>query len=321
MSGSRWLRLILVIMVLLVVVWLVDIERTWAILKGAEFRWLGIAFLVVQLQMVLSAYRWQQTAHRLAQPLRLQRAISEYYLATLANLSLPGGVGGDAARVYRNRDSRGWEPAVMSVTLERLAGQVALIAVTLAGWLLWPVFSEQQAPAGVLHVLILVALIIVVAVGLLFVLATLSRRIQRFTRNIGPAIRAVWVTDYQWVLQTLLSLAIVATYITVFAISAKSLSQPIPTMALVTIVPVVLLSMVLPVSIGGWGIRELTAAALWPVIGLSAEAGTATSIVYGLVSLLFVLPGAVVCVFFMSRIDSGYVRSKGGSSVEPYNID
>ncbi len=308
-NGSRWLRLILVIVVLLVVVWLVDIERTWAILKGADVRWLGFAFLVVQLQMVLSAYRWQQTAHRLAQPLRLQRAISEYYLATLANLSLPGGVGGDAARVYRNRDSRGWEPAVMSVTLERLAGQVALIAVTFTGWLLWPVFSEQQAPASVLHILMLVAFIIVAAVGSLFALASVSSRVHRFTRNIGPAIRVVWITDYQWVLQTLLSLAIVATYIAVFAIGAKSLAQPIPTIALVTIVPVVLLSMVLPVSIGGWGVRELTAAALWPVIGLSAEAGTATSIVYGLVSMLSVLPGAMVCVFFMSRTDADEVTS------------
>ena len=85
-----------------------------------------------------------------------------------------------------------------------------------------------------------------------------------------------------------------ASYVGVFAICALSIAEPLPLAALFTVVPVVLLSMVIPLSVGGWGIRELAAASLWPVVGLTAEAGIASSIVYGLVSMVSVIPGALL---------------------------
>ncbi|NIY95540.1 UPF0104 family protein, partial [Salipiger sp. HF18] len=58
------------------------------------------------------------------------------------------------------------------------------------------------------------------------------------------------------------------------------------------VVPLILTAMLLPASVAGWGWREGAAAALFPLAGLSAEAGLAASIAYGLISLLSALPGA-----------------------------
>ena len=55
----------------------------------------------------------------------------------------------------------------------------------------------------------------------------------------------------------------------------------------------VLMSMLIPVSIAGWGVREATAAGLWIVVGLTAEDGVAISAAYGLLVLLSSLPGAL----------------------------
>lgn len=268
-------------------------------LKGTDWRWIVAAICVVQVQIVVSAWRWQITAVRLGQSLSIQRAISEYYLATLANLSLPGGVAGDAARVARNRQSRGWSLAAQAVILERLSGQVALFAVALCGWLFWMLISKESIPDSVVQLLLMVGLL-VVSIILLVVVVThfAAERITGFIVSFGPAIRKTWISDNQWLVQGILSMAVVATYLGVFAISTIAVGQPLPLIALVTIVPFVLLSMVVPVSIGGWGIREATAASIWPLLSLQAESGVAASVVYGLVSLFGALPGVLWLLLF-----------------------
>ncbi len=294
LTQSRYLRWSLVILIVFLIVWLVDIQQTWKILKGTDPRWLALAFIVVQVQVLLSAIRWCITANRLDQRLGLQRAISEYYLATLANLSLPGGVGGDAARVYRNRVGGSWQSSMMSVTIERMSGQLVLFVVTLVGWLLWPLVFEQAVPKHLPQVLGIFLLLCVMLAAIVALFGRLSLSVRRFILELSPALKRVWLVDRQWLLQSVLSVAIVASYVVVFAICALSIAEPLPLAALFTVVPVVLLSMVIPLSVGGWGIRELAAASLWPVVGLTAEAGIASSIVYGLVSMVSVIPGALL---------------------------
>ena len=123
-------------------------------------------------------------------------------------------------------------------------------------------------------------------------------------RDFGPAMRVAWWSDGQWIVQGVLSLAVVATYILVFLFSSFAVQAPLPVAALLTIVPLVLLSMMIPLSIGGWGIREAAAAVLWPFAALSAESGIATSVVYALVSMLGCLPGLVLLFSIRLRLRS-----------------
>ena len=58
----------------------------------------------------------------------------------------------------------------------------------------------------------------------------------------------------------------------------------------------VLLAMTVPTSIGGWGPREGVAAWAFAAAGLGAAQGVATATVYGVLSLVATLPGAVVLV-------------------------
>ena len=56
----------------------------------------------------------------------------------------------------------------------------------------------------------------------------------------------------------------------------------------------ILFAMVLPLSISGWGLREGAAAALFPLAGLSASAGLAASVAFGLTFLAITLPGLIL---------------------------
>jgi len=294
---------LLVPVVLIGLLWhVVDVTVVVARLRAAEPSWLLAGIALVQVQVVLSALRWRFTAGRLGQRLTVARAVREYYLATLLNQVLPGGMAGDAARALRASADSASGPAVQGVVIERLAGQLALLVVTLIGLAAWPLLVDEPVPRAAL--LAIAAVPPLVVLGVLLVAAFAARgpaRWRRAAASLGPAVRRTWFDDGAWLVQGVASLGVTASYVGVFAVAARAGGGALPLEALATIVPLALASMLVPFSIGGWGLREGAAAALWPLIGASAEAGVAASVLYGLISLAGSLPGLLVGVTLAAR--------------------
>ncbi|RIY02193.1 UPF0104 family protein [Aureimonas flava] len=257
----------------------------------------ALAVLVVQPQIVLSALRWRFTSLRLGQPLPLRRAVGEYYFATLLNQVLPGGVAGDAMRVVRaareGGDGRWTGRAGQAVVLERLSGQAVLFGAAGVGLLAAPVAFGTVPPGGS-GLLFLVGLAAAALLLGWLASAFLGERVLRFRRAFGPVLAKTFLRRGAWAVQAMLSLAVVGSYLAVFALAAAAVGAPLGWRATLLLVPLVLLSMLLPVSVGGWGVREAAAAAILPVAGVGADAAFAASVVYGIASLVGALPGALV---------------------------
>jgi len=289
-----WLRWLLPPALLAVLAWRLDLSATLEVLKQAQPVWLLLALLVVQLQVVLSAMRWRFTAVRLQVVLPLPRAIAEYYLATLLNQTLPGGVGGDAVRAWRHAgEAASTARAVRAVVLERLAGQVAFFVLAGLGLVAWPLLARDAArPAGVAVTLLLAAVLVVVSALVVWGLARRGPvRVRRALQGLGPDVARAWWRHGAWLTQSVLSVSIVGSYVAVFALCARTLGDALPALAWLTVLPLTLATMLIPISVGGWGVREAAAAALWPLVGLSAEHGVASSVLYGLVNVVGALPG------------------------------
>ncbi len=58
--------------------------------------------------------------------------------------------------------------------------------------------------------------------------------------------------------------------------------------------PLVVLAAMLPVSVGGWGVRESAAILLFGFAGLSRPEALALSVVFGLCTVVVTLPGSVL---------------------------
>ena len=78
-----------------------------------------------------------------------------------------------------------------------------------------------------------------------------------------------------------------------FAAAAAAVGAPLSVAATLAVVPVVLTTMLLPITVGGWGVREGAAVALLPLAGVSTSAALAASILFGLLALAASLPGIV----------------------------
>jgi len=297
------------------------VERLAAVRPG----WLLLALALTVPMQALSAWRWKLVAGALGAPIELRRALGDYYLAALLNATLPGGVVGDAARVWRHGRRRHgrrnvprpcdgdgrFERPLGAVLIERGAGQAALALVLAMG-----LAHAATARGGVLglagdaggrftDVVVAAALMIVLGGALLVVagLATVAAlgaatgSMRGALARFGADLRRLARTPAVCAGTGVLSLAVVGTYIGVFLLTARALG-PIgapPTVALLALVgvPLVLVTMLAPISVGGLGPREAAAAALWPVLGSDAASGAAAALLYGVVIVLGSAPGAL----------------------------
>lgn len=283
----------IVAIALLVTLWnVVDGPETWRLLRSARPELIALCAAALTAHTVLAAFRWRRVAAGLGITLRRRDAVSEYYLSQLVNAAIPGGVVGDASRAVRSRGPAGLAAAGIAVVVERLAGQYALlivmgvaIAVTVVspGGVDWPPAATP----------LLVALI-AVTLGLPALLAgasLLPGHIGRRTREVIAAARAAAITGGALPVVTALSLGTTLCILIAFASAASAVGATLSLGGVLAVVPVVLLSMVLPISVGGWGVREGAAVALLPLAGATMSESLAASILFGLVALAATLPG------------------------------
>ncbi len=266
------------------------------LLAGANPLWLMAAMAALTLQTVLSALRWRLTAAQLGIVLGRRVALREYYLSQIVNQAVPGGVIGDAGRALRSREAAGLMAAGQAVVFERLAGQIALFALMVAGFaatLIVPGGLDWSLWAGWV-----VTGLIVPGLAMPGVLWALARggRFAGLQRQGAALWRATFAPQMR-TLQIALSLATALCNIAGFGFCIWAIGVALPIPAIAALVPLILLAMVIPVSISGWGLREGAAAALFPLAGASASDGLAASIAFGLVFLATVLPGIILLGF------------------------
>ncbi|MEI4470484.1 lysylphosphatidylglycerol synthase transmembrane domain-containing protein [Frigidibacter sp. MR17.24] len=293
----RLIRLVLPF-VLLALLWhLLDGPEIVARLSDADPLWLSLSMVAALLQFPFLAFRWRLTAGALGHPIPRGQAVKEYFVAQLVNQTLPGGMLGDAARVVRTQKQASLGTATGAVVIERLAGQVTLLLVTLAGLVLAHVLPGGVVwPEGTATV---VAWCLGAAAVVLAVAALAWRTRPDTGRRLASSLRRAVFARGIWPRQVILSLGVVACNLSTFYFAARAIGVTLPPEAAVTLVPLVLTAMLVPLTIAGWGFREGAAAGLLPLAGVASEPAVAASIVFGAVILAASLPG----VFWLAPAD------------------
>jgi uncharacterized membrane protein YbhN (UPF0104 family) len=232
------------------------------------------ALLLGGICTVAQALRWRTVAigYDAADGLTRTRAVQECYRSALLNAVLPGGVMGDALRVWRQRGGkeRGLRSSAQAVIGERVAGTALLLGAVAVVTLPMDLRVSALLGAGA-------------AVAGLIAAPTLKRLSLR-------AQLAVW----GWSLLALVSLVIK------FALAAMVLGTVPGVREAVALALIALAGMAVPVGIGGFGPREAVAAVAFGALGLSAESGVTTAAAYGVLAAVSALPGVVV-MFLDSR--------------------
>ncbi|MZG19086.1 UPF0104 family protein [Streptomyces sp. SID5914] len=244
---------------------------------------------------VFSAWRWALVARGLHIRLPLATAVADYYRALFLNAALPGGVLGDVHRAVRHGRSAGdLGRGVRAVVLERAAGQLALTGVGVAVLLTMPspVLAEARRIAPPAALALLGALAVTLALRMN---RAPVRRARALRAALGEA-RAGLLSRRNLPGVALSSVVVLAGHLTMFVLAARVAGSAASVAALIPLAVLALLAMGLPLNVGGWGPREGVTAWAFGAAGLGAGTGLGVAVVYGVLSLVASLPGAVVLV-------------------------
>ena len=285
---ASWLRISLSVGVslglLIAVFGSLDVDRIKALFTGSHPAWFMGAALLVPLQVYLGASRWRRVSVDLDMDLSLRRAIEEYGLSVLLNQVLPGGMAGDATRVWRHKQGHGsFAAPLRAAVVDRVIGHWAHLFVTAVGLVVWAPLHGVASPSGSGTLVAVVVL----------VFAVLWTRPIPGLRALVSDTRRALATSQQLAFHTGTSVLLVATFLFSFWLCAQGLGLPLGWAAL-TAVPLLMLVMVIPLSLGGWGLREVSAAVVLSFLGWSTEESIALSAAYGIVNLMGALPAVAV---------------------------
>jgi glycosyltransferase 2 family protein len=237
-------------------------------------------------------WRWKIVARGLGVDLSLRTAVAAYYRSVFLNVTLPGGILGDVHRgVSHGRDVSDVGLAMRAVVWERFAGQIVQVLIA--------VIVLLALPSPVRSFMPLVAIAVIAAlVGVVLLARRWSDGAALLDRSAWPGI-------------ALTSVLVVAGHAATFLIATRTAGTTAPASRVLPLALLVIEAMALP-NIAGWGPREGVAAWVFGAAGLGAGRGVATAVVYGVMTLVASLPGAVVLVvaWFRRTRGSGRTRSQ-----------
>jgi len=240
-------------------------------------------YLVAQ---VLSAWRWWSFASILGFKASFAATLSQYFLGMFYNIFLPTGYGGDVVRVLalsplRKRPSKSL--ALLSVFLDRLMGLLALLFL---GALCSLMLGVKAGIWGWVMGLALGLGIGGFVAGLMFV-----SRFKKLSRKIRLVALLMRSRAPEFFRQGLLSFVVQALNILIYAHIFWQLGASLSFAAVGFGYGLVTIATLLPVSVGGLGVRESGWAGFLATLGASGELGVAAGLVYFLIQTLCSLLG------------------------------
>lgn len=254
---------------------------------------LALALLLLFAQTFVLCHRWILILRAMNVPLGWLPGWRILMVSNFFNQVLPAG--GDAVRIWMlRRHGVQWSPTISSIVSDRFVALLALGAVILAGMpFLLPRVGDNS---------LLLAIIVVLGSACLGLIALLT--LDRWPSGIiaAPPVRLVQLAMLVRAplaaegRGTLIATAVIIHLITVAAcyVLAIGFSAPLSALDAFVLVPLVILSSAVPISIGGWGVREGAMVAALGLAGIASDKALAISVLLGLGGLIVGLLGGLV---------------------------
>ena len=276
-----------------VVSW-IDVGQLRAVLSRLDIGTITWAAALLAAQSLIFAWRWHRIVRRLGGELPPSKSLLWILVGQFFNLALPTSVGGDALRIWAlHRHGTAAGVAFSSVAVERSTGVVILGLMVSVSVMLLPSsvtdgFFLTLVSIGPLLLIVLVLLAFADGVPLGRLPASLTVLVVQLAR----ALRRLAATPS---LLELVVLAVAASTLGVAAayVVGRGLNIDLPFTAYLAFVGGASLLAALPISVGGWGVREAGMVALFATAGVAPEAALALSLIIGALPAVVALPGAM----------------------------
>src|SRR6266481_1101683 len=281
----------------------IDLNQVWSAIPLLDFHWAALAVLVAMLEIPLSGLRWSNIVASLGvrdkQMTRIAMVAATAVGVFFAQV-LPS-VAGEGVRAWLLvRLGSDWRNAVTSAVIDRGVGVGLVIAL---GFVILLLPSGLTALGKYRDVVLVVdgALILAGVLGLLLapkIVPPLARwRYSRWFATLAADVHRVLLGSKGPVVLSIGCLIEAFSIVIVWSVGrALGLALPLPDAMVLFVVMVGVVAV--PISIGGWGLRELAVVSLLGTHGVAPEKALLFSVCFGLALAIGSLPGALAWLLF-----------------------
>jgi len=279
-----------------------DLSEALSRLRAVDRFWFLANLLLLGGGILLAALRWRMVLDGIGVALSFAGVLRIVFVGLFFNQVLPSSIGGDAVRAWQiHRLVASAGVALQSVLLDRLAGLGGLVLLVVAGL---PMLFRMTADGAAQFAMMGLAFAAILGLALILTadrlpLAFLGERLHRGLMGIAREGRALLLAFRRAPSVLGLSCGIhVFSALSVFCL-AQGLGIALGLFESLVLVPPVILLMVLPISLAGWGVREGAMIAALGFVGVASADALLLSIAFGLSVLLTNLPGGAL--WFLTR--------------------
>jgi glycosyltransferase 2 family protein len=311
--GAFVLRFLVSIALLGAVLAYADFGEVADVVRDGEWGWLLVASGLMVVCVVLGALRWWLLLEGAGIDLPARRSVRPYALSFVLNLILPTAVAGDAVRTWVvGRQSGRLLGATAATVIDKLT---ALTCLFVLGWAVYLV-DRDAVPESVVVAFAWVTgglvaagvLAALAAAGVRPVLHRLPERAVLMLRDSWRMLR-VWAGSRTLVVSvTALGLAYQALVVGVFVLVAKTVGVELAFALAAVSTAIVLVATLIPVSVGGVGIREGGFVLLLGQAGVDAADATVLSLLSA--ATVLVTSAAVAGATYVAD----YLRASGAKT-------
>ncbi|MDD5154985.1 MAG: lysylphosphatidylglycerol synthase transmembrane domain-containing protein [Candidatus Omnitrophica bacterium] len=301
----------------------VNRETMFETVRGANKYLLIAAFLVYFFTYLICLYRWQMLLKASGIHLPLKRVIISFSGGIFFSLFLPSSIGGDFMRsVDLALFTRKPRQIVATVLLDRLSGYVGLVILTLLAVLFgWKLVLDRSIVIAIC-ILIVVLVIALLVLFNKFVYSRINKflgppgsgRIREAIGNLHQEMHYFRNHKKVMVNNVILSILVQAVAPLTFYLIALAIGVKLDLVYFFIFLPIIGAVTLLPVSIGGLGLRDAMTIFFFGKIGMAKDLAFAMS----LLSFLFmVIYGSIGGLIYVLTIRHRRIQPDQPSAVFP----
>jgi uncharacterized membrane protein YbhN (UPF0104 family) len=302
MNRKRWLNLARVLVsigALAFLLWKIGLGETLDVLRSADLRLLLIASALFILSLVVRAARWGVLLWALNLDVPFRRLVHLYFVGQFFSSFLPSQFGGDVVRALELTEDTPTPAAVGTVLVDRMTGLLVLMAMGLATL----PFSASQLAPWLVWLLIGVAGGGLVAGGLLLE-GRLLRRLtgwlpERLSLSGSGFMGRIFaaITGCGWrALGRAFAISFFFNLMNIYInyLCGRAVGADVGLDYFFIVSPIISVTGMIPISVGGVGVRDWVMVALFDPAGIDSNAAAAMSLcLYGVSAAAGLIGGAL----------------------------
>jgi len=281
----------------------VDIKSLQDSLRAINYETIIYVLCLILLIRFIMALRWKLLLSYYHINASILKLLEILFVSNAVGYLLPSGLGTDIIRTYElSRNEGNSEKILASVFLDRVFGLISMILLALfASW--YAYYSDQidyKTPAIITFSALMLPIVFLAA---RFILShginksgsgKVFKKISTFYNKFISALHKTAMPTSGLCALIILSVSVQLIRSLMFVVIFIGMGVDIALIQYFIFIPVVFILMLIPISIGGLGVRESALYAFFGPLGLSIATCTVAGLVFHALQLIMIVPGLIL---------------------------